>query len=143
MVKMAAKLKNCTKEEQRSVIRFLWAEGMLGAQIHLRMCAQYGDEVLSRKIVYEWIEMFENGRTSLTDAERSGHPVTATTMRNEERTLELIRENRRITVEEVAGRLIVSVGFAYSLIHDSLKFSKVCARWVPKELTEECISPSA
>ena len=31
----------------------------------------------------------------------------------------------------------MSVGSAYSLIHDSLKFSKVCARWVPKELTEE------
>ena len=47
MVKMAAKLINCTKEEQRSVIRFLWAEGVPGAQIHLRMCAQYGDKVLS------------------------------------------------------------------------------------------------
>ena len=42
MVKMAAKLINCTKEEQRSVISFLWAEGVPGAQIHLRMCAQYG-----------------------------------------------------------------------------------------------------
>ena len=31
----------------------------------------------------------------------------------------------------------MSVGSAYSLIHDSLKFCKVCARWVPKELTEE------
>jgi len=31
----------------------------------------------------------------------------------------------------------VSVGSAYSLIHGSLKFSKVCARWLPKELTEE------
>ena len=73
----------------------------------------------------------------MTDAERYGHPATATTARNEDRTLVLIRENRRITVEEVAGRLNVSVGSAYSLIHDSLKFSKVCARWVPKELTEE------
>jgi len=45
------KLINCTKEEQRSVIRFLWAEGVPGAQIHLRMCAQYGDKVLSRRIV--------------------------------------------------------------------------------------------
>jgi len=81
--------------------------------------------------------MFENGRMSLTDAERSRLPATATTTRNEERTLELIHENRRITVEEVAGRLNVSVGSANSLIHDSLMFSKVCARWVPKELTEE------
>ena len=135
---MAAKLINCTKEEQRSIICFLWAEGVPGAHIHLRMCAQYGDKVSSRRIVYEWIEMFENGRTSVKDAERSGRPATATTTRNEERTLELIHENRRITVEEVAGRLNVSVGSAYSLIHDSLKFSKVCARWVPKELTQEC-----
>ena len=81
--------------------------------------------------------MFENGRTSVTDAECSGRPATATTTRNKERTLELIHENRRITVEEVAGRLNVSVGSAYSLIHDSLKFSKVCSRWVPKELTEK------
>jgi len=124
----AAKLINCTKEEQRSVVRFLWAEGVLGVQIHLRMCAQYGDKVLSGRIVYEWTEMFENGRTSVTDAERSGRPATATTTRNEEITLELIRENRRIIVEEVAGRLNVSVGSAYSLIHDSLNFSKVCAK---------------
>jgi transposase len=59
----------------------------------------------------EWIEMFENGRTGLTDAERSGLPPTATT-RNEERTLKLIHENR-ITVEEVAGKLNVNVGSAY------------------------------
>jgi len=136
VVKIAVKLTNCTKEEQRSVIHFLWA-GVPEAQIHLSTCAQYGDKVLSRRIVYEWIEMFENGCTSVTDAERSGRPATATTTRNEERTIELIRENRRITVEEVARRLNVSVGSAYSLIHDSLKFSKVCARWVPKELTEE------
>jgi len=134
---MAAKLTNCTKEEQRSVIRFLWAEGVPGAQIHLHMCAQYGDKVLSHRIVYEWIEMFENGRMSVTGAEHSRRPATATTTRNEKRTLELIRENRRITVEEVAERLNVSVGSAYSLIHDSLKFSKVCARWVPKKLTED------
>jgi len=72
---------------------------------------------------------------SLRDAERSRLPATATTTTNEERTLELIRENRRIIVEEIAGGLNVSVGSDYSLIHDSLKFSKVCARCVPKELT--------
>jgi len=134
---MAAELINYTKEKQRSIIRFLWAEGVPGAQIHLRMSAQYGNKVLSRRIVYEWIEMFKNGRMSVTDAERSERPATATTTRNEEGTLELIHENRRMTFEEIAGRLNVSVGSAFSLIHDSLQFSKVCSRWVPKELTED------
>ena len=46
-------------------------------------------------------------------------------------------EIRRITVEEVAERLRVCVGSAYSLIHDSLQFSKVSSRWAHKELTEE------
>jgi len=73
----------------------------------------------------------------VTDAERSGHPAMATTTRNEERTLELIRENKRMTVEDVARTLNVSIDSAYSLIHDTLNFSKVCARWVPNELTEE------
>ena len=53
--------------------------------------------------------MFENEHTSVTDVERSRSPATATTTRNEERTLELIRENRRITVEEAAGRLNVTI----------------------------------
>jgi hypothetical protein len=36
----------------------------------------------SHRIVDEWIEMFENGRTIVVDAERSGHPATAMTTRN-------------------------------------------------------------
>ena len=31
----------------------------------------------------------------------------------------------------------MSVGSAYSLVYDSLKFCKVCDMWVPKELTED------
>jgi hypothetical protein len=46
MVNMAAKLENCTKEEQQSMIYSLWAEGVPGGQIHQRMCAQYGDRAL-------------------------------------------------------------------------------------------------
>ena len=61
---MLAGLSVCTREEQRSVIRFLWAEGVKGAEIHARLCTQYGNNALPRRSVYEWIEMFENGRTS-------------------------------------------------------------------------------
>jgi hypothetical protein len=85
MVNIAAKLENCAKEEQQSVKRFLWAEGVPGGQIHQCMCAQYGDSALSHRIVYEWIEMFKNDYTSVTDAECLGHPTTATSAQNEER----------------------------------------------------------
>ena len=56
-VNMSARLSVCTKEELRSVIRFMWAEGVKGAEIHARLCTQYGDNALPRWSVYKWIEM--------------------------------------------------------------------------------------
>jgi hypothetical protein len=41
---MAAPLRTCTKEEQRSVIRFLISEGVKPTEVHQRMKVQYGDD---------------------------------------------------------------------------------------------------
>jgi len=71
---MAAPLSVCTKEEQRGVIRFLLSEGVTGAEIHRRLSIQYGDSALPRRSVYEWIERFQHGRTSVKDEERAGSP---------------------------------------------------------------------
>jgi hypothetical protein len=60
--------------------------------------------------------MFKNGRTSVTDAKRSSHPTTATTLQNEERARELILQNRRVTVDEIAKQLDISIGSAYSVV---------------------------
>jgi hypothetical protein len=49
---------------------------------------------------------------------------------------ELIRADRRITIDSVATALGCSHGLAYSIMHDRLKFRKVCSRWVPKELKD-------
>jgi hypothetical protein len=81
--------------------------------------------------------MFKNGHTSVTDADSLGHPITATTTQNEERARELILHNRRVTADEIAEQLNISIGSAYSVMHDKFQFHKVYTRWVPKELTDE------
>jgi len=40
-------LQDCTNEEQRGVVRFLWAEGVKPVEIHRRMLAQYGQSTMS------------------------------------------------------------------------------------------------
>jgi hypothetical protein len=50
---------------------------------------------------------------------------------------ELIRADRKITIDSVATALECSHGLAYSMMHDRLKFRKVCARWVPRELKDQ------
>jgi transposase len=74
---MAAPLENCTREEQRSVIRFLWSEGVKPREIHRRMIQQYGGSCMSKRKVYQWVERFQEGRTSVIGEHRSGRPCTA------------------------------------------------------------------
>jgi hypothetical protein len=59
----------CIKEEQRAVVLFLWAEGVPGAEMHRRISVQYGNSVVSQWMVYEWIDRFKNGRTSIKHEE--------------------------------------------------------------------------
>jgi nicotinamide riboside kinase len=67
---MAAPLSDCTIEEQRAIVHFLWAGGVKFAEIHRRMLAQYGARTTHQRKIYEWIERFKEGRKSVTDESR-------------------------------------------------------------------------
>ena len=73
---MDAPLQDCTIEEQRGVVRFLWA-GVKPVEIQGRMLAQYGQSTMSQRKVYEWVERFKSGRTRVTDEGRSGRSSTS------------------------------------------------------------------
>jgi hypothetical protein len=55
---MAALVLICTKEEQRTMVHFLWMEGVKGIEIDRHLSAPYGDNVLSH-----WNGL--NGQTSV------------------------------------------------------------------------------
>jgi len=73
---MDGPLQVCTIEEQRGLVRFVWAEGVKPVEIHRRMLAQYGQSTMSQRKVYEWVERFKSSRTRVTDEGRSGRPST-------------------------------------------------------------------
>jgi len=74
---MDAPLLDCTIEEQRGVVRFLWAEGVKPVEIHRRMLTQYGQSTMSQRKDYEWVERFKSARTRVTDESPSGRPSTS------------------------------------------------------------------
>jgi predicted transcriptional regulator len=49
----------------------------------------------------------------------------------------VVKENRRVTVNEIASHLDMSHGSAHHIVHDVLQFPKVSARWVPRQVTAE------
>jgi hypothetical protein len=58
-------------------------------------------DLLSRAAVFEWHSCFKAGRVSVED-ERSGRPSTSKTTENVEKIRELIHEDRRRTIHELA-----------------------------------------
>ena len=75
-----------------------------------------------------------NGISSLTDSPRPGQAHRVEAITAVEAT---VKENRRVTVNEIAAHMDMSHGSAHHIVHDVLQFHKVSARWVPRQLTAE------
>lgn len=122
---------------QREIIFFLQKEGASGAEIVKRLKNVFKDRSLNKTAVYKWMERFsEDENITCKDAERTGRPRTSTAAETCEKVEQLIMNERRITVSEIAYQCDVSVGSAHDMIK-SLGFSKLSARWVPRLLTLE------
>jgi len=102
---MASPLATCTKGEQRSVIRFLSSEGVKPIEIHRRLKVQYGDACLSLQQVYKWSRKFMNGISSVTDSLRPGQAHPVVTPEAIAAVGAIVKENRRVTVNEIAAHL--------------------------------------
>jgi len=125
--------------KQRAVIEFLTAEKVPPTEIQRRLQAVYGDQCVDVSTVRRWVRRFKDGelgQADLSDKTRSGRPATASDQLHQDRLEELIRENRRIKQKEISVALGISkerVGYIICV----LGFRKVCARWVPRMLSDE------
>ena len=128
------------RQKQRTVIEFLVAEGEIPINIHRRMKNVYGDDTIDYSNVKRWVNRLKDtgmvGKASVKDMPRSGRPSSAVNPVNSAKANALIRADRRITTDELALALNVSKGSAHNVV-DSLGYSKVCARWVPRQLSED------
>jgi len=75
-----------------------------------------------------------HGISSVTDSPRPGQARWLEAITAVEA---IVKENRRVTVNEVAVHMGKSDGSAHHIVHDILQFHKVSARWVPRQLTAE------
>ncbi|GFN96041.1 histone-lysine N-methyltransferase SETMAR [Plakobranchus ocellatus] len=50
---------------------------------------------------------------------------------------ELIKVDRKVKLKEISLKLVIPKTNVYEIVHDKLGYRKVCARWVPKMLSDE------
>ncbi|PNF43793.1 hypothetical protein B7P43_G09754 [Cryptotermes secundus] len=123
--------------EVRSVMKFFNAQSIALIEIHRQLCQVYGPNVMSKQMVRRWCRQFSAGRQSVHDEKRSGRPSIIT-----DDLVELVRErimeNRRVTIAELSNHVPqISHSLLHEIVTEHLLFRKLCARWVPKQLTPE------
>jgi len=97
----------------------------------------FGDDVLSRTTCFEWFIWFKKGRTSVKDKERPGRLSTSKTNETVTRISEIIQNNNRLTIREVAKDVGISYGSCQEILFKELGMSRIAAKFVYHLLTDE------
>ncbi|UYV63884.1 hypothetical protein LAZ67_2005884 [Cordylochernes scorpioides] len=91
-------------------------------------------------MVCRWRSWFLEGRQNVHDDERSGRPVTVTDNAAVAAVRNVMEADRRVTIDGIMIRLPPGIEIGRfsigTIMSDVLNFRKVCARWVPRLLSE-------
>ena len=94
----------------------------------------YDESAMSKTRVYEWYKRFQDGCEDVEDDER---PSTSTTHENVENVKEMVMNDRRITIREVADLVGILIGSCHEIFLNVLGMKRVADNIVPKLLNFE------
>lgn len=119
---------------QRVCIKFCVKNGFNGVKTLEMLENCFGSDTLKKTAVYEWHERFRSGRESVEDDERSGRPSTSKTDENINKVREMLINNRKLTIRELAEDLNIAYGSIQDIVVNDFGLRRVAAKLVPKEL---------
>ena len=125
------------KIRQRCVTEFCVKLGKSGNETLEMLWQAYGGETLSCATVFQWWRHFKDGNMRVIDKARSGRPSTAVTDVSIAKAAQLSENNRRLTLRELSASLNISFKRTQHIVTEIPQMHHVCARWVPRNLTEE------
>ena len=96
--------------DQRICIKFCVKNEIKGNKVCEMLTKAYGESAMSKTRVYEWYKRFQDGREDVEDDERHGRPSTSATDKNVKKVKEMVENDSRITIREVADDIGISIG---------------------------------
>jgi len=125
------------RKEQRVCIKFCAILGKSATE-NLEIIQQgFGDQSLSLIQMFQWHARFKTGRTSVEDDEHTGRPTSCTTPGTVARIEELIRQDRRRTIRDIAEEVEVGYGTCQRVLTEELGMHRVAAKLVSRILTAD------
>ena len=122
--------------EQRINIKLSVKLGKTATETLKMLSDVYGDSSMSRTRVIEWHKRFVEDGESVEDDPKSGRPCTSTTYTNIEKIRQLVRSDRHLTIRVIANEVGIDKETVHTILIDTLGMRNVCAKMVPRLLTE-------
>ncbi|PNF35638.1 hypothetical protein B7P43_G18390, partial [Cryptotermes secundus] len=85
----------------RAAMKFCFLLGKSGTETLETLKTAYKDDAMGKTPAFEWFSRLKNGEMSIDDKPCSGRPSTARTHENVDKISEIIKEDRRRTIEEI------------------------------------------
>jgi len=126
------------KIEYRAVIKFFVKEGLTPNEIHSKFIKVYGDSSLSFLTIKEWAVEFKRGHTSHEDDPREGCPKSATIPESTEQVHDVVLDDWRMKVREIAETIGISKKRVGYILHEELDMKKLL-RKIGAALSEQCL----
>ncbi|UYV73896.1 hypothetical protein LAZ67_11001326 [Cordylochernes scorpioides] len=123
--------------EQRYTIKLCLRLGKNATETFQMLQKAFNDDCISRSQYGKWHKAFKEGREEVADEPRSGRPTTARTDENVDRVLEVLRTDRRLSIQQIANTLHMSTFVVHGIVTKDLQMRKVCAKLVPKVSTQD------
>ncbi|XP_055918683.1 protein GVQW3-like [Eupeodes corollae] len=123
------------KLENRAVIKHFYLKELKPKEIKEEMDSTLGTYCPSYSTINQWVSEFKKGRLSTSDEPHSGRPVEVTTPDMIEKIHQIVLEDHRLKVHEIAKTCKMPNECVQNILHQHLHMQKLCARWVPRLLT--------
>ena len=94
----------------------------------------FGKPTVSGTQVQLWYNWFKEGQEDVNDDSRSSCTSTSTTDENIEAVKEIMSDNRRITIREVADDVEILFGLCQAIVTDVLDMKRAAVKIVTKLL---------
>jgi len=110
--------------EQHACNKFCFKLGKPATECYEMLKTAFGEQAMCCSQTFQRFSRFKSGRTSIDDDERSGRPVSSSMPEMIERLRQIIRQDRRRTIDEVSMPVGINHGTCHKILTEDFAFKK-------------------
>jgi hypothetical protein len=111
-------------------VKFCFKLGKTATETWKMLQQAFGDECMSQTQCFEWYSRFKKGRMSIDEDPRSGRSSTSTDDVNIDVVRDLILQNRRLNIREIAEDVDIKFGSCQAILTEKLNMHRVASKFV-------------